>query len=284
VIDTALSGKAVLVTGAAGGIGRALAEAFAAEGASLLLTANAGYDALRAWLAEQPWSGRALAARADVTRPAELSRAAAEGMEHFGRLDACVVNAGVWPPDDLRLDELPEERLRSTIDINLLGALWTVRAFFGALRRTGPRPDGQGASVTFIGSTAGRFGERFHVDYAVTKAALRGAVLSLKNEIILLDPYGRVNMVEPGWTVTPMAEPALAEHGTIQRVLRTTPVRQLARPEDVARAVVFLSSPALARHVSGEILTVAGGMEGRVQWDPDQIDPAQVRARLDEGP
>jgi 3-oxoacyl-[acyl-carrier protein] reductase len=67
-------------------------------------------------------------------------------------------------------------------------------------------------------------------------------------------------------------------------VLRTTPVRQLARPEDVARAVVFLSSPALARHVSGEILTVAGGMEGRVQWDPDQIDPAQVRARLDEGP
>jgi 3-oxoacyl-[acyl-carrier protein] reductase len=284
VIDTALSGKTVLVTGAAGGIGRALAEAFAEEGASLLLTAHAGYDALHGWLAGQPWSGRALAARADVTRPAELARAAAEGVERFGRLDACIVNAGVWPPDDLRLDELPEERLRSTIDINLLGALWTVRAFFGALKRTGPRPDGQGASVTFIGSTAGRFGERFHVDYSVTKAALRGAVLSLKNEIILLDPYGRVNMVEPGWTVTPMAEPALAEPGTIERVLRTTPVRQLARPEDIARAVVFLSSPALARHVSGETLTVAGGMEGRVQWDPGQIDPARVRARLGEGP
>jgi len=284
VIDTALEGKTVLVTGAAGGIGRALAEAFAAEGANLLLTANAGHPDLRDWLATRPWSGRALAAQADVTRPAELARAAAEGAERFGRLDACIVNAGVWPPDDLRLDELPEERLRSTIDINLLGALWTVRAFFGALKRSGPRADGHGASVTFIGSTAGRFGERFHVDYSVTKAALRGAVLSLKNEIILLDPFGRVNMVEPGWTVTPMAEAALAEPGTIERVLRTTPVRQLARPEDIARAVVFLSSPALARHVSGEILTVAGGMEGRVQWDPGQIDPASVRARLAEGP
>jgi NAD(P)-dependent dehydrogenase (short-subunit alcohol dehydrogenase family) len=84
VIDTALEGKTVLVTGAAGGIGRALAEAFAAEGANLLLTANAGYDALRDWLAEQPWSGRALAARADVTRPAELSRAAAEGVSASG--------------------------------------------------------------------------------------------------------------------------------------------------------------------------------------------------------
>ena len=284
MIDTALEGKTVLVTGAAGGIGRALAEAFAAEGANLLLTANAGHADLRDWLATRPWSGRALDAQADVTRPAELARAAAEGAERFGRLDACIVNAGVWPPDDLRLDELPEERLRSTIDINLLGALWTVRAFFGALKRSGPRPDGHGASVTFIGSTAGRFGERFHVDYSVTKAALRGAVLSLKNEIILLDPFGRVNMVEPGWTVTPMAEAALAEPGTIERVLRTTPVRQLARPEDIARAVVFLSSPALARHVSGEILTVAGGMEGRVQWDPGQIDPASVRARLAEGP
>ena len=284
MIDTALDGKSVLVTGAAGGIGRALAEAFAAEGANLLLTANAGHAALLDWLATRPWSTRALAAQADVTRPAELARAAAEGAERFGRLDACIVNAGVWPPDDLRLDELPEERLRSTIDINLLGALWTVRAFFGALKRSGPRPDGHGASVTFIGSTAGRFGERFHVDYSVTKAALRGAVLSLKNEIILLDPFGRVNMVEPGWTVTPMAEAALAEPGTIERVLRTTPVRQLARPEDIARAVVFLSSPALARHVSGEILTVAGGMEGRVQWDPGQIDPASVRARLIQGP
>lgn len=284
MIDTALHGKTVLVTGAAGGIGRALVEAFAAEGANLLLTAHAGHAALGEWLAGRPWAGRALAARADVTQPAQLARAVEQGVERFGRLDACIVNAGVWPPEDLRLDELPEARLRSTIEINLLGALWTVRAFFGALKRTGPRPDGQGASVTFIGSTAGRFGERFHVDYAVTKAALRGAVLSLKNEIVLLDPHGRVNMVEPGWTVTPMAEAALAEPGTIERVLRTTPVRQLARAEDIARAVLFLSSPALARHVSGEILTVAGGMEGRVQWDPGQIDPERVRARLVEGP
>jgi 3-oxoacyl-[acyl-carrier protein] reductase len=58
------------------------------------------------------------------------------------------------------------------------------------------------------------------------------------------------------------------------------PVRQLARADDIARAVLFLASPAAARHVSGEVLTVAGGMEGRVQWDVEEIDPERVRGRL----
>lgn len=284
MIEAALDGKVVLVTGAAGGIGWSVAEAFAAEGASLLLTANDHAEALESAVAAASFRERALACRADVTRPSELERAVAAGLRRFGRLDACVVSAGIWPSEDLRLDEMPEQRLRRTVEVNLLGALWTVRAFFGALARTGPRADGQGASVTLIGSTAGRFGERFHVDYSVSKAALRGAVLSLKNEIVLIDPFGRVNMVEPGWTVTAMAESSLAGPGAIERVLRTTPVRQLARPEDIARAVLFLSSPALARHVTGEILTVAGGMEGRVQWRSEEIDPERVRSRLSEGP
>jgi len=284
VIDSALAGKTVLITGSAGGIGWAVAEAFAAEGSNLLLTANTNAAGLESALANVAWRERALACRADVTRPEQLESAVAEGLARFGRIDACVVNAGVWPAEDLRLDEMAPQRLRQTIEVNLLGALWTARAFLRGLARTGPRTDGQGASVTFIGSTAGRFGERFHVDYSVTKAALRGAVLSLKNEIVLIDPFGRVNMVEPGWTVTAMAEASLAVPGTIERVLRTTPVRQLARPEDIARAVLFLSSPSLARHVTGEILAVAGGMEGRVQWRTEEIDPVRVRNRLSEGP
>jgi len=68
----------------------------------------------------------------------------------------------------------------------------------------------------------------------------------------------------------------------MKAVLATTPLRQLARPEDIARAVVWLCAPALSRDVTGEILTVAGGMEGRVQWADEQIDPAAVRARLRE--
>jgi len=120
-----------------------------------------------------------------------------------------------------------------------------------------------------------------HLPYSVTKAGLHGLMRSLKNELPALDPYARVNTVEPGWTVTPMAEAALDQPGAIAKVCATMPVRQLARPEDIARAVVFMSSPTLARHVSGEVLTVAGGMEGRKLWTADEIDDAAVRARLE---
>jgi 3-oxoacyl-[acyl-carrier protein] reductase len=144
--------------------------------------------------------------------------------------------------------------------------MWTARAFLTALRRVGPRPDGHGASLIFIGSTAGRFGEAGHAEYAATKAALRGLMLSLKNEIVHVDPWARVNLVDPGWTVTPMAQAELEKTGQIPQITRTMPLRRVASPEDVAGAVLFFASPALSRHVSGEAITVAGGMEGRVLW------------------
>lgn len=277
-----LADKTVWITGASGGIGRALAEAFAAEGASLLLHGHSGFDELRAWAAEQPFAERALVVEADVTRPEELAEAARLGRERFGRLDAVVVNAGTWPPGDEPLHEIAWTRLERTLSVNLLGALGTARAFLTQLADAGPRPDGHGASITFIGSTAGVFGERGHVDYSASKAALVGATKTLKNEIVELDPFGRVNLLNPGWTVTHMARPALEVPGTIQRVTRTMSLRQLARAKDIARSVVMLASPAASRHTSGEVLTVAGGMEGRLLWDADAIDEDAVRRRLDE--
>jgi len=281
-MDLQLQDHVVLITGASGGIGRAVAEAFAAEGARPALHGFRRFDALREWLAEQPWRERALAVRADLTRPAEADAAFRQAAERFGRVDACVANAGAWPTTDLPIDQIPEERLRGTVEANLWSAIWTARGFFAELRRSGPRADGRGAALVFTGSTAGRFGERGRVDYSLSKAALYGLVRSLKNEIVALDPYGRVNMVEPGWTATARALPELSKPETVRRVVRTMPVRQIARPADIARAVVLLCSPAATRHVSGEVLTVAGGMEGRVQWEPEQIDAAAVRRRLEE--
>jgi 3-oxoacyl-[acyl-carrier protein] reductase len=179
------------------------------------------------------------------------------------------------------LHELPVERLRATLDANLLGAAWTARAFMAALARTGPRPEG-GAALIFTGSTAGRFGERDHCDYSMSKAGLYGLVCSLKNEIVRLDPYARVNMVEPGWTVTHMARPALQDPAVVRRVVRTMPLRQIARAADIARTIVFLGSPLLARHISGEVITVAGGMEGRLLWREQDVDVPAIHRRLDE--
>ncbi len=279
-MDTQLRDMTVLITGASGGIGEALAQAFADEGANLVLQAHRNLASLRAWVEARELTERSVVGQADVRQVEGLELLLRRAHERFGRVDAVIVNAGIWPTEDLLLHELPPERVREVLEINLLGAIWTCRSFMNQLAELGPRADGRGASVCLIGSTAGRFGEAGHVEYAVSKSGLHGLLRSLKNEIVQVDPWGRVNMVEPGWTVTPMATASLEHPGVVEKVCATMPLRQLARPEDVARAVAFLTSPAMARHVSGEVITVAGGMEGRRLWEDDAIDPALVRARL----
>ena len=265
-METGLEGFCVAITGASGGIGESLVDAFAAEQCSLGLLARARAPALARLVAEKGLSGRALCQVADLRSEAEVERAFDALGTRFGRVDVCIANAGIWPEASEPLQRISPARVREVLEVNLLGALWTARAFLRVLERSGPRPDGHGASLILIGSTAGRFGEAGHVEYAASKAGLYGVLRSLKNEIVHLDPTARVNLVEPGWTLTPMAEAALAQPALIERVLATRPLRQLAQPSDVARICVALASPAISRHVSGEIVTVAGGMEGRLLW------------------
>ena len=194
-MDLGLRDKTVFITGASGGIGRALAEAFAGEGAKLALHGHRGFDALEAWLRGQPWRERALVVKADVTKPAEIGAAMEKARKHFGRVDVCVANAGAWTPESRLLHRADEARIRANIETNLMGSLWTARAFMDALSKSAPREDGHGASLIFIGSTAGRFGEKGHAEYAVGKAGLYGLLRSLKNEIVDLDPYARVNLI-----------------------------------------------------------------------------------------
>jgi 3-oxoacyl-[acyl-carrier protein] reductase len=274
-MDLGLKDKVVLVTGASGGIGSAMAEGFAAEGAQLVLHAGSRLAEL-----EQSWGHRALVLQAEISDCAGVERMFASAVAKFGRVDCVIANAGRWTPEFALLHQAGEARIRSNLETNLFGALWTARAFLATLARSGPRPDGHGASLVLIGSTAGRFGEKGHTEYAVSKAGLYGILTSIKNEIVVLDPFARVNLIEPGWTVTKMARPSLEQPGLIASVVRTMPLRQLARAEDIARAALFLCSPVAARHVSGQVLTIAGGMEGRVQWETRDVDEDAVRARL----
>jgi 3-oxoacyl-[acyl-carrier protein] reductase len=279
-VDLQLGGKTVLITGASGGIGRALAEVFAAEGAALVLVGGKRTPELERHVATRDWKERVLCLACDLAQPAQVERAFAAARARFGRVDCCVANAGAWPRPEELLHQASVERIRATLDANLLGSLWTARAFLANLASGPARSDGHGAALTFVGSTAGLFGERHHADYACAKAGLAGLVASLKNEIVLLDPHGRVNLVAPGWTATHMVRPELEVPGTIRRIVRTMPLRQLARALDVARTVAALSSPALSRHVTGQTITVAGGMEGRVLWADGDVDEAAVRERV----
>ncbi len=255
-MDLGLGGMVAFVTGASGGIGAALVKAFVAEGARVVACSRRGVET----------SDQVASVIADVRDPDALAAAFGGGVGRFGRVDVCVANAGIWPTEAEPCDRMSVARVRDVVETNLLGSIWTARAFMKSLREHGPREDGRGASLAFIGSTAGRFGEPGHGEYAATKAALVGLTRTLKNEIAAIDPRARVNLVEPGWTVTPMAAETLEREGVTERVTKTMALRQLATPEDVARAVVFFASPTAARHLSGESLLVAGGMEGRTLW------------------
>lgn len=260
-MDLQLEGRTVWVTGASGGIGRALAAAFAAEGCRLALMAGRRLDGLQAWVAEQPWADRAACAAADVRDPIAVERALAKLSDAVGTPHHAVVNAGIWPEASVDLRETPVDRIRHVVDVDLLGALWSARAFLAQASAA----DLEGTSLTFIGSTAGAFGEAGHVAYAASKAALRGVVASLKNEVVRTDPCGRVNLVEPGWTDTPMAAGAMDDAVQVARSVSTTPLRKVGRPQDVADACVFLASPR-AGHLTGQVVGVHGGMEGRRLW------------------
>jgi 3-oxoacyl-[acyl-carrier protein] reductase len=163
----------------------------------------------------------------------------------------------VWPRRDEPVWELPLARWRATLDANLTATFLTARGFLDQL---GER---EGALV-LVGSTAGLVGEAGHADYAAAKSAiLGGLLLSLKNEAVRRNPRTRVNAVAPGWTETPMAAGLLDER-RVAAITRTMALRKVATPEDVAAQVVALASPVLSGHVTGQVVTVAGGMEGRV--------------------
>ncbi len=248
----------MVVTGGSGGIGSACARAFAEEGARVLVHFNRGEERAHALAAELRG---APVAQADLTREEEVERLFAEARSALGRIDVCVEVQGIWPRDDVPLWELPLARWEETLRINLTTTFLVARAFLREVERN------RAGSLVLVGSTAGVFGEAGHADYAAAKSAvLGGLLLSLKNEIVRIAPLGRVNAVAPGWTESPMTR-GLVDPDSVGRVSRTMALRKVAQPEDVAAQVVVLASDTLSGHVSGQVVVVAGGMEGRVVHD-----------------
>ena len=153
--------------------------------------------------------------------------------------------------------ELPLERWEATLRANLTTAFLTARAYLRELEREGH------GSLVLIASTAGLYGEAGHADYAAAKSAVaHGLLLSLKNEVVRVAPKARVNVVAPGLDGVADDPRACRPRGDPQ-ISRTMALRKVAQPEDVAAAVVYLTSDVLSGHVTGQVVTVAGGMEGR---------------------
>jgi 3-oxoacyl-[acyl-carrier protein] reductase len=257
-MDTGLSGKGVLVTGGAGGIGMATVRAFAEEGARVAVHFLTHEEEARALAMEV--GGVAL--RADLTSEALVEALIPEAVKALGRLDVVVANAGHWPSEDEPVWRMSLERWRRTLAENLDSVFLTCRAFLRHVETT------KTGSLVLVSSTAGLFGEAGHSDYAAAKGALAsGFVKSLKNELGRIAPMARVNVVCPGWTEVGRNRAKLHEPTFLAQVTRTMALRKVGQPEDVARVIVTLASDRISGHVTGEVITVAGGMEGRVLHD-----------------
>lgn len=241
-----LSGKVALVTGAAGGIGSAIASALAAAGATVILGYNSSRDKAQALCESLPGSGHKVKATPILDSTA-LTVVAGEIASESGRLDILVNNAGmtrVVPHDDL--DRLDDDTIDAIFATNVRGAFACVRAFRSLLEESGS------GLVVNISSIAGTTAVGSNVAYCASKAAMNSMTMSLARA---LAPAIRVVAVAPGWVAGDYAR--RADPAYLQQQVDNTPLGRIAEAEDVANTVLALATTMTFN--TGAIFPVDGG-------------------------
>lgn len=246
-----LEGKRALITGGDSGIGRAVALAFAREGADVAFTfMTEEKDDAQATIELIASAGRkSVAIEADLRDHEACDRAVLETVDGLGGLDILVNNAGFQMARDEGLEAIDDERLDRVFKTNLYALFWVTRAAVSHLRESGGCVINNSSIQAYEPSTT-------LLDYAATKAAINNATVNLAAE---LGPDGiRVNAVAPGPIWTPL-QPATQPVEKVQQFGADTPLGRAGQPAEVAPAFVFLASESEASYVSGTVLGVTGG-------------------------
>lgn len=245
--ETFLQPRVAVITGGGTGIGRAISELFASQGARVIVNYHRSInDAEDTVNAIRSRGGSAIAVRADVSDQAQVQDLMHAAEAHFGRLDYLINNAG-WSQrvPHHKLDELTDEIWDRVFNTNLRGAFYCVRAAAPLLKQQ------QGAAIVNIASVTGLTGQGSSIAYAASK----GAILTMTKSLArIFAPAVRVNAIAPGLVRTRFAdwpEPAF------DKAEKITPLRRLATVDDVAQAALFFAARALG--TTGETLVIDGG-------------------------
>ena len=244
-----LAGRIAIVTGGSRGIGKAVVELLASHGAHVVVNYVRDEDAAAATVnLAQSHGVKALAIRADVAQLDQAERLIQETVEHFGRVDFLICNAGIW--EGAPVESLSEELWNKTLDINLKGTWAACRAVVPLMKQQ------RFGRIVIVSSTAGQRGEANVSNYAASKGGQIAFTKSLAPE---LGPFGiTVNSVAPGWVQTEMTADVFADTAQRESINKGIPLGRAAMPEEIAGPIVFLCSE-WANHITGEVLNVNGG-------------------------
>lgn len=244
-MNVQLAGRTAFVTGSGQGIGRAIARAFAAQGARV---AVADIAAERARSAAAEIGGGCIGVACDVARREDVERAVGKALAAFGRIDILVNNAGVTRP--AMLHKMTLEQWQAVLDVHLAGTFHCLQAVVPSMMQQ------RYGHIINVTSTAGVHGTIGQVNYSAAKAGIVGLTMSAARE---LARYGiTVNAVAPA-AATPMTETIRTDERFREKYLDRIPLGRWAEPDEIAPVFVFFASDA-SSYVTGQVLAADGGL------------------------